>query len=203
MEGIPANYLFQTQIIAPIFLGNDYSGLQSCYESAEKNLAIILFVNVKFSTMAAPVHALLGSKTRNYVKPAMRMTFKVICCLKRDAGFAKLVDMRQDRMQKVIPKHYYFSTPMVNPDCPFGLKNPNVLVCLKHWWDKSKIIDGSTGLTVWMRKRGFGEQTPKFHITDSPELQIPQDVTNLLKATGMQHNPDLDAILIESFELWR
>jgi len=100
--------------------------------------------------------------------------------------------------------NYYFSTPMVNLECPFGLKNPNVLVTLKQAWDRSQklsgIDDGCT-LTNWARKNGFGEQTPGFLITDSPELQTCEDVRTFLESKGMTHNSVLDPILIESFIL--
>ena len=107
-------------------------------------------------------------------------------------------------MRRITPSQYYFSTPIVNLDCPFGLKNPNVLVTLRQTWDRSQKlsgIDDGCALTNWTRKNGFGEQTPGFLITDSPELQTPKDVEVFLKSKGMTHNPALDPILVESFEL--
>jgi hypothetical protein len=93
---------------------------------------------------------------------------------------------------------------MINPKCPFSLKNPNVLITQKCTWDRSQKlsgIDDGCDLTNWARKSGFGVQTPGFLITDSPALQTLQDVEISLVSKGMTHNPALDPILIESFEL--
>lgn len=93
---------------------------------------------------------------------------------------------------------------MVNTDCPFNLTNPNVLVTQKRPWDRSQNlsgIDDGCDLSNWARKNGFGEQSPGFLITDSPELQTPKDVVLFLESKGMIHNPALDPTLVESFEL--
>ena len=94
---------------------------------------------------------------------------------------------------------YYFSTPMVNSECPYGLPNPCVLIAEMHFWDISQTLEASCHLERQMRKLGFGELEPNLYQADSPELQTCEDVKLLLESRGMTHNDGLDSTLQECF----
>lgn len=94
---------------------------------------------------------------------------------------------------------YYFSTPMVNPECPYKLPNPCVIITEKHFWDISQTLEASCHLERQMRKYGFGELEPNLYQVDSPELKTCGDVKLLLESKGMVHNAGLDSTLQECF----
>lgn len=96
--------------------------------------------------------------------------------------------------------NFYFSTPLVNQECPYGMKNPNVAVTQKAAWDRSQTFEEDRDLNQWMQKQGFGELMPNFYQADSPELMSCEAVKNFLTAKGMIHNPALDPDLEDSFE---
>lgn len=97
-------------------------------------------------------------------------------------------------------ENYYFSTPMVNPHCPFGLPNPLVMVTDKEQFDKTQILHEDSRLNTWMANNGFGELMSNIYQADHPELKTPETVQQFLESMGMQHNPALDQMLIEFTE---
>lgn len=103
------------------------------------------------------------------------------------------------RLRIMKASDYYFSTPMVNSECPFGLTNPCVVVTPKAPWEASRTLDESRALSEWMRRRGFGELQPNFYQADSPELRTCEDVRRLLFSQSMHHNDELDSLLLDCF----
>jgi len=98
-------------------------------------------------------------------------------------------------------RKFYFSTPMVNKDCPFGLKNPCVAITEQAAWDRAKTFEECHELNMWMQKQGFGELTSGVYQVDTPKLMTCNAVKDFLESKGMTHNDTLDPTLEETFEL--
>jgi hypothetical protein len=96
---------------------------------------------------------------------------------------------------------FYFSTPVVNPHCPYGLPHPCVAITERVAWDRAQTFELCHDLNMWLRKKGFGELTSGIYQADSPELMTCEAVKSFLETKGMIHNSALDPVLMESLEL--
>jgi hypothetical protein len=94
-------------------------------------------------------------------------------------------------------KNFVFSTPMVNPECPFGLKNPVVIITDGKTWQLRNRLEQDTNLDNWARKQGLGElESNIYQANNAVEAEA---ISNLLSSKGMTHDPSLDTLLQEIF----
>ncbi len=86
---------------------------------------------------------------------------------------------------------------MINPECPFGLKNPCVVITDKGIWQSHNRLEQDSNLDNWARKQKLGELESNIYQAD--RVVEAETITSLLASKGMTHDPSLDVLLQEIF----
>ena len=86
---------------------------------------------------------------------------------------------------------------MINPECPFGLKNPCVVITDKGVWQSHNRLEQDSNLDNWARKQRLGELESNIYQANSAVEA--ETITTLLASKGMIHDSSLDVLLQETF----